>query len=143
MAKDLVGPGRSAQPVPLLPLHAAGHHRGGGLAWRALGAGWRIDYRADMVLQHPRTDPARHTTYYRLTARNRVWPAKRHLPAAIVPVHLTSWTLYTLLRRPPLSGLEAWWSGFFEGVRTPYPPRRPMRWSTVWRMAKLGRPPVF
>ncbi|MGW3179166.1 glycosyltransferase family 2 protein [Kitasatospora sp. NPDC001119] len=112
-------------------------------AWRALDAGWHIDYRADMVLQHPRTDPARHATYYRLTARNRVWLAKRHLPAILVPVYLTSWAAYTVVRRPPLSGLKAWWSGFFEGVRTPCPPRRPMRWSTVWRMAKLGRPPVF
>lgn len=40
-------------------------------------------------------------------------------------------------------GLKAWWSGFFEGVRVPCPPRRPMRWSTVWRMTRLGRPPVI
>jgi len=28
--------------------------------------------------------PARHAVYYRMTARNRVWLAKRHLPAALV-----------------------------------------------------------
>lgn len=112
-------------------------------AWRVLDAGRRIDYRADMVLQHPRTDPARHATYYRMTARNRVWLAKRHLPAVLVPVYLGSWALFTLLRRPPAAGLRAWWSGFFEGLRTPCPPRRPMRWATVWRMTRLGRPPVI
>ncbi|KJS55273.1 glycosyl transferase [Streptomyces rubellomurinus subsp. indigoferus] len=112
-------------------------------AWRALDAGWDIHYRADLLLQHPRTDPARHAAYYRMTARNRVWLAKRHLPAVLVPVYLTSWALYTLVRRPPAAGLTAWWSGFFEGVRTPCPPRRPMRWRTVWRMTRMGRPPVI
>ncbi|MGW1142431.1 glycosyltransferase family 2 protein, partial [Streptomyces zhihengii] len=29
-----------------------------------------------------------------------------------------------------------------EGVRTSCGERRPMRWSTVWLMARLGRPPV-
>ncbi|MFD6228813.1 glycosyltransferase family 2 protein [Streptomyces sp. NPDC060232] len=112
-------------------------------AWRALDADWEIDYRADMVLQHPRTEASRHAVYYRNTGRNRVWLAKRHLPAVLVPVYLATWAAYTLAQRPPLSGLAAWWAGFFEGVRVPCPPRRPMRWRTVWRMARLGRPPVI
>lgn len=78
-----------------------------------------------------------------MTARNRVWLAKRHLPAALVPVYLASWAAYTLVRRPSSAGLKAWWAGFFEGVRVPCPPRRPMRWRTVWRMTRLGRPPVI
>ncbi|MFJ9644849.1 glycosyltransferase family 2 protein [Streptomyces sp. NPDC101206] len=112
-------------------------------AWRALAAGWDIDYRADMVLQHPRTKASRHAVYYRNTGRNRVWLAKRHLPAVLIPVYLATWAAYTLAQRPPLSGLAAWWAGFFEGVRVPCPPRRPMRWRTVWRMTRLGRPPVI
>ncbi|MFF2078695.1 glycosyltransferase family 2 protein [Kitasatospora sp. NPDC058162] len=112
-------------------------------AWRVLDAGWSVHYRADLLLQHPRTDPARHAGYYRRTARNRVWLAKRHLPAVLVPLYLASWTLLTLSRRPPGAGLRAWGAGFLEGVRTPCPPRRPIRWSTVWRMTRLGRPPVF
>ncbi|MGW7312560.1 glycosyltransferase family 2 protein [Streptomyces sp. NPDC054865] len=112
-------------------------------AWRALDAGWDIDYRADMVLQHPRTEASRHAVYYHHTGRNRVWLAKRHLPAVLVPIYLATWAAYTLAQRPPLSGLTAWWSGFFEGVRVPCPPRRPMRWRTVWRMTRLGRPPII
>ncbi|GHB84646.1 glycosyl transferase [Streptomyces cirratus] len=112
-------------------------------AWRALDAGWDIDYRADMVLTHPRTPASRHAVYYRNTARNRVWLAKRHLPAILVPVYLASWATYTLAQRPPAAGLKAWWAGFFEGVQVPCPPRRPMRWRTVWRMTRLGRPPVI
>lgn len=111
--------------------------------WRALDAGWEIHYQANLTFRHPRTDPARHAVYYRLTARNRVWLARRNLPAVLVPVYLTAWVLYTLTLRPPLSGLRAWWSGFFEGIRVPCPPRHPIRWRTVWRMTRLGRPPVF
>ncbi|AZK98496.1 MULTISPECIES: glycosyltransferase family 2 protein [Streptomyces] len=112
-------------------------------AWRALDAGWDIHYRADMVLRHPRTEASRHAVYYRNTARNRVWLAKRRLPAVLVPVYLMTWAAYTMKQRPPREGLKAWWSGFFEGVRTPCPPRRPIRWRTVRRMTRLGRPPVI
>ncbi|NUV65014.1 glycosyltransferase family 2 protein, partial [Streptomyces sp. CAI-85] len=35
------------------------------LAWRALDAGWMIDYRSDMVLHHPTTAPSRHAVYHR------------------------------------------------------------------------------
>lgn len=50
------------------------------LAWRALDAGWRVEYDPELLLQHPRTSPARHAVYYRMTARNRVWLARRNLP---------------------------------------------------------------
>ncbi|MEW1722377.1 glycosyltransferase [Streptomyces sp. NPDC093109] len=113
------------------------------LAWRALDADWRILYTPELVLQHPRTSPARHAEYYRMTARNRVWLARRHLPAPLVPAYLGTWILLTLARTRSASGLKAWFGGFFEGVRKPCGPRRPMRWRTVWRMTRLGRPPVI
>ncbi|MCP3817528.1 glycosyltransferase [Streptomyces sp. A3M-1-3] len=113
------------------------------LAWRAMDAGWKIRYEPELVLQHPRTSPARHAVYFRMTARNRVWMARRHLPATLVPVYLGVWITLTLVRTRSLSGLRAWFGGFAEGVRTPCGPRRPMRWRTVWRMTCLGRPPVI
>jgi GT2 family glycosyltransferase len=58
------------------------------LAWRALDAGWDIRYEPDLVLQHPRMPPDRHAVHYRLTARNRVWLARRRLPAVLVPAYL-------------------------------------------------------
>ncbi|MFF3432236.1 glycosyltransferase family 2 protein [Streptomyces sp. NPDC002602] len=112
-------------------------------AWRALDAGWDIDYRADLLLHHPRTAASRHAVYYRNTGRNRVWLAKRHLPAILVPIYLTTWAAYTVTQQPPLSGLRSWWAGFFEGLRVPCPPRQPIRWRTVWRMTRLGRPPII
>ncbi|GAA2982015.1 MULTISPECIES: glycosyltransferase family 2 protein [Streptomyces] len=113
------------------------------LAWRALDAGWLIDYRADMVLHHPTTAPSRHAVYHRMVARNRVWLARRNLPAPLVPVYLGVWMLLTLLRRPSGEALKAWFGGFREGWRTPCGPRRPMKWRTVWRLTRLGRPPVI
>lgn len=113
------------------------------LAWRALDAGWMIDYRADMVLNHPTTAPSRHAVYHRMVARNRVWLARRNLPALLVPVYLGVWLLLTLLRKPSGPALKAWFGGFREGWTTPCGPRRPMKWRTVWRLTRLGRPPVI
>ncbi|MEU3654168.1 glycosyltransferase family 2 protein [Streptomyces sp. NPDC014735] len=113
------------------------------LAWRALDAGWMIDYRADMVLDHPTTAPSRHAVYHRMVARNRVWLARRNLPAPLVPVYLGVWLLLTLVRKPSGPALKAWFGGFKEGWSTPCGTRRPMKWRTVWRLTRLGRPPVI
>lgn len=113
------------------------------LAWRALDAGWLIDYRADMVLLHPTTAPSRHAVYHRMVARNQVWLARRNLPAPLVPVYLGVWLALTLVRRPSVPALKAWFGGFKEGWTTPCGPRRPMKWRTVWRLTRLGRPPVI
>ncbi|MER8043556.1 glycosyltransferase [Streptomyces sp. NPDC094032] len=112
------------------------------LAWRALDADWMIDYRSDMVLLHPTTPPSRHATYHFNVARNRVWLARRNLPAPLVPVYLGVWLLLTLARRPSVSALKAWFGGFREGWTASCGPRHPMRWRTVWRLTRLGRPPV-
>ncbi|MEV1010108.1 glycosyltransferase family 2 protein [Streptomyces sp. NPDC049881] len=113
------------------------------MAWRALDAGWKIVYAPDLLLQHPRTSPARHAFFHRTTARNRVYLARRHLPAVLVPFYLGVWTALTLLRTRDAAGLRAWFGGFAEGWRTPCGTRRPMRWSTVWTMTRLGRPPLL
>ncbi|MER6393178.1 glycosyltransferase family 2 protein [Streptomyces sp. NPDC001523] len=113
------------------------------LAWRAIDRGWDILYEPALVLQHPRTSPARHAVYYRMTARNRVWLAKQHLPAPLVPVYLGVWIALTVARTRSAAGLWAWFAGFAEGVRTSCGPRRPIRWRAVWRLTRLGRPPII
>ncbi|MGW5361685.1 glycosyltransferase family 2 protein [Actinopolymorpha pittospori] len=112
------------------------------LAWRALDAGWRIVYDASCVLCHPATSPTRHSTYFRLNARNRVWLAKRNLPLPVAVAYLATWVVLTIARTRTLSGLSAWSSGLLEGVRTPCGRRKPIAWRTVWRMTRLGRPPL-
>jgi len=113
------------------------------LAWRAIDAGWTVLYEPELLLQHPKTSPARHAIYYRVTARNRVWLTRRRLPLALIPVHLGVWIVLTLLRTRSVGGLRAWFGGFAEGLRRSGGERRPMRWRTVWRLTRLGRPPVI
>lgn len=132
-----------ARPDGPLPGRFVYGHEETDLAWRALDHGWRIRYDADAVMNHPATSPARHATYYRLNARNRVWVARRNLPAPLVPVYLGVWAGIMLVRLRSLSLLRTWWAGFVEGWRTDPGVRRPMRWSTVWRMTRLGRPPII
>ncbi|WP_443056797.1 glycosyltransferase family 2 protein [Streptomyces sp. NBC_00667] len=129
--------------VGVLPGEFFYAHEETDLAWRALDAGWLIDYRADMVLLHPTTAPSRHAVYHRMVARNRVWLARRNLPAPLVPVYLGVWMALTLVRRPSAPALKAWFGGFKEGWTVPCGPRRPMKWRTVWRLTRLGRPPVI
>ncbi|MFB7648733.1 glycosyltransferase family 2 protein [Streptomyces sp. NPDC056084] len=118
-------------------------HEESDLAWRALDAGWKILYEPALVLQHPATAPARHAVYYRFTARNRVWLARRRLPLPLIPVYLGVWILLTMARIRSLPGARAWWGGFAEGMREPCGPRAAMQWRTVWRMTRLGRPPIL
>ncbi|WP_406184320.1 glycosyltransferase family 2 protein [Streptomyces sp. NBC_01006] len=129
--------------IDLWPAEFFFGHEESDLAWRALDAGWKILYEPEIVLQHPKTSPARHAVHYRFTARNRVWLARRRLPAALVPVYLGVWIVLAMVRMRSSTGLKAWWSGFAEGVRSPCGLRKPMKWRTVWRMTRLGRPPVL
>jgi len=118
-------------------------HEGIDLAWRVWESGHRAYYAGGLVAHHPAIDPARHSFYYRLNARNRVWLAKRNLPWVLVPAYVGSWTGIQLLRsiRRP-AGFRAWFSGWTEGWRQNPGGRRRMRWITVWRMTRAGRPPV-
>ena len=112
------------------------------LAWRALDDGWRIRYLAEVLMYHPATAPGRHAAYLRLNARNRVWLARRRLPWVLVPVYLGVWTALTVARTRPLGAVRVWLAGFVEGLATDPGQRQPMRWRTVARMTRLGRPPI-
>ena len=56
----------------------------GGSGTRACAPGTR----ATSSRNHPAIEPTRHSYYYRLNARNRVWLAKRNLPAVLVPLYV-------------------------------------------------------
>ena len=118
-------------------------HEGIELAWRVWDQGLRTWYDGALVANHPAIEPTRHAYYYRLNARNRVWLAKRNLPAPLVPLYVASWTGIQLLRwaRRP-AALRAWFGGWAEGWRTDAGERRPISWRTVWRMTRAGRPPI-
>jgi GT2 family glycosyltransferase len=119
-------------------------HEGIELSWRVWDQGLRTWYAGDLVAHHPAIKPTRHDYYYRLTARNRVWLAKRNLPWVLAPLYVGSWTGVQLLRSVRnRDGLGAWFAGWREGWATPVPGRRGIKWVTVWRMALSGRPPLI
>ena len=111
------------------------------LALRLIDDGWRIWYAADEQVFHPRTDPARHPDAYWRLARNRVWLAHRNLPVPIAVVYLGVRAALTVVRQPSLVASQV--SGYRDGWRTRVGPRRPISWRTVWRLTRLGRPPVL
>ena len=140
-----------AVPLPRAAFDATGGwaepffyaHEGIELAWRVWDLGLRAWYAGELEANHPVIAPTRHADYYRLNARNRVWLARRNLPALLVPVYTGSWLLIQLLRwaRNP-GALRAWLAGFREGWTTDPGERRPLKAHTVWRMTLAGRPPI-
>ena len=118
-------------------------HEGIDLALRLLDADWKLVYARDIEACHPATQATRHAVFYRMNARNRVWVARRNLPAVLVPVYCGVWLVAALLRTDGVANLRIWLRGFAEGWRTDPGPRRPISWRTVWRMTRLGRPPIF
>lgn len=113
------------------------------LSWRLHDAGWSIHYAADLCVQHPRVDPSRHAHSRSITARNRVWIARRNLPRPVRFAYIANWLLIGLARsllsgdRP--TGLI---EGTLAGLRDCPLPREPISWRTVVRLTRLGRPPI-
>lgn len=119
-------------------------HEGIEVVWRLRDRGWDAWYQADLVVHHPALPATRHEYFQRLNARNRVWVARRNLPTPVAAVYIAVWTAVTLLRnRTDLEATKTWLAGWREGWRTSPGERRPMRWRTVLRLARLGQPPVI
>lgn len=119
-------------------------HEGIELAWRVWDQGFRAWYAGDLTANHPVIQQTRHTDYYRLNARNRVWLARRNLPAPLVPLYVGSWTAIQILRwARNVPALRAWFRGWREGWTDNPGERRPLRLRTVWRMSLAGRPPII
>lgn len=117
-------------------------HEGIELAWRMVDAGYTVHYAADLIALHPATLPTRHHYFYVQTARNRVWVARRNLPLPVAAVYLSIWTTATILRTRRWSEFKDAMVGFGRGFREPCGARRPISYRAVWRMARVGRPPI-
>lgn len=122
-------------------------HEGIELAWRVWDAGYVVWYAGDLRCEHPAINPERHDDYYVNNARNRVWLARRNLRWPFSWAYVGSWTAVQLARSLPSAHgrrtLRPWVQGWRTGWREDPGDRRPMRWSTVWRMARAARPPVI
>lgn len=110
------------------------------LALRLVDGGWSLWFDADHRVFHPRVVPSRHGGAARRTARNRVWLAHRSLPLPVAVLYVANWLVIGAIRSP--RQLRNSLAGFIEGIRHPVGPRRPVSWATVWRLTRLGRPPI-
>ena len=118
-------------------------HEGVELAWRSWDAGWSVRYAGDIVVWHDAVQPTRHAEFYRLQARNRVWLARRNLPALVGFLYILDWVVLTVLRTRSIPELRQWFAGLVAGLREPCGQRRRMRWRTIARMTRIGRPPII
>lgn len=118
-------------------------HEGIDLAWRAMDAGFRIRYVGDIAIHHPAEPPTRHGDFHYLTARNRVFLARRLLPLPVAAIYVAVWALIGLARAPSPHARKDLLRGFKDGRKAECGPRRPLHWRTIWRMTRLGRPPIL
>ncbi len=121
-------------------------HEGIELAWRVWDEGFRVEYHGDLEVAHPVVESTRHEDFYYFNARNRVWLARRCLVWPLSWIYVGSWTAVQVLRARELRPLRVWVRGWLDGWRqSPWndeaPPKH-LRWVTVVRMARYGRPPV-
>jgi GT2 family glycosyltransferase len=112
------------------------------LSWRLHDAGFRVLYLPDIVVLHPSTPIGRHPDGWTLTGRNRVLVARRNLPWPVAFVHVSVWLALGWLRAPDATCRRAYLSGWRAGWSVPAQ-RRPVGWRTVWRLARVGRPPIL
>jgi GT2 family glycosyltransferase len=112
------------------------------LSWRLIGLGYRIEYDPAARMCHPPVANARHATWYRTEARNRVWLARRNLRWPLAFWYLADWIALTVIRERSGTALRAWFAGFADGWRLDPGQRQPMSPRTIWRLTKTGRPPI-
>ena len=118
-------------------------HEGVELAWRVWDAGYHVRYDGEIEVHHPAITPTRHPEFYRFQARNRVWLARRNLPALVAVLYLLDWAVVSGLRLRSPVALRETLRGYRLGFTAAGGRRRPIRWRTVWRMARAGHPPLI
>ncbi len=118
-------------------------HEGIDLGWRVMDAGFHIRYAGDIASLHPAAEGPPHAYSFYYGARNRVYLARRHLPAALGALYVASFALRSLPRHRSRQAVTDTLRGYRDGVRTPAGERRPLKASTLWRMTRAGRPPIM
>ena len=126
-----------------LPANFFYAHEETDLAWAVLDRGGRIFYAGDLVVHHPASVPSRHGGGLHRSARNRVWLARRRLPQPLSSLYVVNWFVLSVLRCRDRVALQALVSGTLEGLRNDPGERRRISRRTIWRMCRLGRPPLL
>ncbi|MGH3431928.1 MAG: glycosyltransferase family 2 protein [Thermocrispum sp.] len=118
-------------------------HEGIELAWRVMDAGYVVRYSGGLETYHPAVTRDRNSDVPYMSARNRVWLARRNLPVLPAIWYVTTWLVLDFLRVRSVRGVRQQLRGYLDGLRKPCGQRRPISWRTVMRMTKAGRPPII
>jgi GT2 family glycosyltransferase len=118
-------------------------HEGVALAWRVMDTGRRVHYAGDLTVRHAPYASAPHDSRVYYGARNRVWLARRHLPRTLGAIYVAGFALRTLPLLRSRDRARAALRGYRDGVLRPAGERRPLRARTLWRMTRIGRPPII
>ncbi len=118
-------------------------HEGLELAWRILDLGDRLWYAGDVVALHPAPPEQRLPRSRYHSSRNRVWLARRNLPAPLAATHMALWFLRMAASLRSREDAAQLLRGYRDGLRQPPGETRRLRWRTIWRMTAVGRPPVI
>jgi GT2 family glycosyltransferase len=118
-------------------------HEGVDLALKVFDAGYRVHYSGEVVALHPSHVTGRHAYSAYYGARNRVWLARRYLPTALGALFVASFALRTLPRMRRGSFRRGALRGYRDGLRGDCGRVAKLKPSTLWRMTRIGRPPVL
>jgi len=110
------------------------------LALRLADRNWQIFYDGRPAVFHHASAPTRHPGAVTHTMRNRVWLAHRNLPALLAVAYVADWIMISAVRNRHEA--QALLAAVRQGWRSRPGPRDPIRWRTVARLTRLGRPPV-
>jgi len=88
------------------------------LSWRAVEAGYRITWAADIIVWHRRSPLARpQGRWVHSNAKNRLWLSARHLPWRYVASHAVFWWMYLFWVAMRNGLLRDYFNGVAEGIR--------------------------
>lgn len=118
-------------------------HEGIELVWQVYNHHYLAWYAADVTVKHPVINPARHSEFFRLNARNRVWLAKRNLPFPISIIYVLVWFLISILRMRSARSLAAWLRGFANGVIRDAGEQKKLTWRALFALGRAGRFPII
>lgn len=118
-------------------------HEGIELVWQVYNHDFIAWYAADVTVKHPVINPARHTEFFRLNARNRVWLAKRNLPFPISVIYVLIWMLISTFRMRSARSLISWFGGFINGVISNAGVQEKLTWRALLALGRAGRFPII
>ena len=113
------------------------------LAWRVSDSGYRLWYAGDVKAFHATRPDGRARRAHYIFGRNRVWLARRNLPLPLAATHMAVWFVFMATRVRSAADAQELLRGYGDGLRQPPGQRRRLRWQTIWKMTRAGRPPVI